>query len=67
MTKAYCCETFLRVVDRAMQVCGGMGLTNEMHLVDAWHIARTLQIADGSGEILRRTIANRLLHGDLDF
>jgi acyl-CoA dehydrogenase len=67
MTKAFCCEMMLRVADRAMQVCGGMGITNEMHLVDIWHMARALQIADGSGEILRRTIANRLLAGDIDF
>jgi len=67
MTKAFCCETMLRVADRAMQVCGGMGITNEMHLVKIWHMARSLQIADGSGEILRRTIANRLLSGDIDF
>lgn len=67
MTKALCCEMMLRVADRAMQVCGGMGITNEMHLVKIWHMARALQIADGSGEVLRRTIANRLLSGDIDF
>jgi acyl-CoA dehydrogenase len=67
MTKAFCCETMLRVADRAMQVCGGMGLTNEMHLHRVWHIARQLQLADGSVEILRQTIATRLLRGELDF
>jgi acyl-CoA dehydrogenase len=67
MTKAFCCETMLRVADRAMQVCGGMGLTNETHFHRIWHIARTLQLADGSAEILRQTIATRLLQGELDF
>ena len=67
MTKALCCEAMLRVVDRAMQVCGAMGITNETHLYRIWHMARTLQLADGSGEILRATIASRLLKGELDF
>ena len=67
MTKAFCCETMLRVADRAMQVCGAMGLTNETHLHRIWHIARTLQLADGSAEILRQTIATRLLKGEMDF
>jgi acyl-CoA dehydrogenase len=67
MTKAYCCETMLRVADRAMQVCGGMGLTNDTHLYRIWHLARILQLADGSAEVLRQTIAARLLKGELDF
>ncbi len=67
MTKAFCCETMLRVADRTMQVCGGMGLTNELNLYRVWHLARVLQLADGSGEILRQTIASRLFKGELDF
>ena len=67
MTKVLCCETCLRVVDRAMQVCGGMGIVNETKLYRIWHAARALQLSDGSGEVLRQTIAQRLLKGDLDF
>jgi acyl-CoA dehydrogenase len=67
MTKALCCETMLRVADRAIQICGGMGITNEAHLYHVWHTARLLQLADGSAEILRQTIAQRLLRGELDF
>jgi acyl-CoA dehydrogenase len=67
MTKAFCAEMFLRVADRCMQVCGAMGLTNEMHMYAAWHQARAMQLADGSAEILRVTVANRLLRGELDF
>jgi acyl-CoA dehydrogenase len=67
MTKALCCETMLRVTDRAMQICGGMGLTNETRFHRIWHLARLLQLADGSAEILRTTIASRLLRGELDF
>jgi hypothetical protein len=35
-------------------------------LAEAWHIARAARVADGTSEILRRQIANRLLAGDTD-
>lgn len=67
IVKAFCTEMCFQVYDRCMQVHGGMGLTNEMKLYDGWHQARTVRIADGSGEIMRRTIAARLMKGDLSF
>jgi acyl-CoA dehydrogenase len=67
MMKAYTTEMCFRVFDRCMQVCGGMGLTNEMRLVAGWHFARMVRIADGTGEIMRRNIARRLLKGDVAF
>lgn len=66
MTKTYAVEVGLRAVDRAMQTHGAMGLTNEMHLTHAWHDLRAVNIADGTNEILRRTIAQRLLSGDVE-
>lgn len=65
--KAFATEAGFRVIDRCMQVLGGMGLTNETRLFDAFHQLRTVRIADGSGEIMRRTIAQRLLQGDFGF
>lgn len=67
MAKALAVEAMLRVGDRAIQVCGGMGVTNEMRLYSILHGARVGQLADGSAEILRQTIAKRLLKGELDF
>ena len=67
MIKAFATEAGFRTLDRCMQVFGGMGLTNEMKLFDAWHQIRVVRIADGSAEIMRRTIAQRLLKGDLGF
>lgn len=64
MVKAFTTEMCCEVYDRCMQVFGGMGLTNETRLYDGWQQARTVRIADGSGEIMRRTIANKLLRGD---
>jgi acyl-CoA dehydrogenase len=67
MMKAFSTESCFRVFDRAIQVFGGMGVTNETRLIDGLHTARTIRIADGTQEILRRTIARQLLRGDLDF
>ena len=65
MMKAFATEACFRVFDRAIQVFGGMGMTNETRLYDGLHTARTIRIADGSAEILRRTIARELLKGNL--
>jgi acyl-CoA dehydrogenase len=64
MVKAFTTEATFRAIDRCMQVCGAIGLTNEMRLVEAWHHARMVQIADGTGQIMRRNIARQILkHG----
>lgn len=66
MTKAFSVETGVRAVDRAMQTHGAMGFTNELGLSEAWHNLRIINVADGTNEILRRTIIQRMLKGDLD-
>jgi acyl-CoA dehydrogenase len=66
MAKAYAVQVALQAIDRAIQVHGGMGLTNEVALVHAWQDIRIVNIADGTNEILARTIAQRLLAGDVD-
>jgi acyl-CoA dehydrogenase len=53
------------VLDRCIQVHGGMGLTNETRLVDGWHSQRVSRLADGSAEVMRRNVARALLRGDL--
>jgi acyl-CoA dehydrogenase len=53
-----------RVFDRAIQIHGGMGVTNEMRLIEGLHTMRTLRIADGPDDILRTTIARELVKGD---
>jgi acyl-CoA dehydrogenase len=67
MVKAFGTEAGFRAIDRCIQVFGGLGLTNEVRLYDALHQLRTVRIADGSQEIMRRTIAQQLLRGDLSF
>ena len=66
MTKKYSVEHGLKALDRAMQAHGAMGLTNELGLSEAWQSLRIINIADGSNEILNRTIVQRLLKGDTE-
>jgi acyl-CoA dehydrogenase len=60
MAKLYGTEMGCRVLDRAVQIHGGMGLTNELGLAEAWQELRTVCIADGSAEMLRRLIGGRV-------
>jgi acyl-CoA dehydrogenase len=66
MVKAFCTEMLFRVMDRAINVHGAMGLTNEVRLEAGLRWARTIRVPDGTAEIQRRTIARQLLRGDLD-
>ncbi|WP_227982352.1 acyl-CoA dehydrogenase family protein [Nocardia spumae] len=47
----------LKVVDRAIQVHGGAGVTDDFPLAMAWAHLRTLRLADGPDEVHKRTIA----------
>src|SRR5690606_8682321 len=66
MTKAFSTEMLKRVMDRCIQVHGAMGLTNELRLEEGFRLARTMRIPDGTAEIMRRTVASRLLAGDTE-
>jgi alkylation response protein AidB-like acyl-CoA dehydrogenase len=66
MAKALSTEAAVRAVDRVIQAHGAIGFTNELGLVEAYQAVRKACVADGTSEILRRTIAKQLLAGDLD-
>jgi acyl-CoA dehydrogenase len=66
MTKAYSVEVGARAVDRAIQAHGAVGFTNEMGLTENWKYLRLVNVADGTNEVLRRTILHRMIHGDTD-
>lgn len=66
MAKAYSVQVGYRAVDRAMQTHGAMGFTNELGLHHAWHSLRIVNVADGTNEILNRSIVQRLLKGDTE-
>ena len=66
MTKAFSVQKGLSAVDCAMQTHGAMGFTSELGLTEAWQALRVVNVADGTNEILKRTIAQRLQKGDLE-
>lgn len=47
----------LRVLDRAMQVHGAMGVCQDAFLAGAWASQRTLRLADGPDEVHREAVA----------
>jgi acyl-CoA dehydrogenase len=46
-----------RVIDRAIQVHGGAGVSGDTFLAEAWANARTLRLADGPDEVHAETVA----------
>lgn len=49
------------VLDRAIQVHGGLGVTDDLLLARMWASARTLRIAEGPDEVHVRTVARHEL------
>jgi butyryl-CoA dehydrogenase len=66
MVKVYTTQVAFKVIDRAMQIHGGMGLANETELSDAWMNTRMTRITEGANEIQMRSIAAYLLSGRID-
>ncbi|MFF1397402.1 acyl-CoA dehydrogenase family protein [Streptomyces sp. NPDC058287] len=54
-------EVALKVVDRAIQVHGGGGVSDDFPLASMYAHLRTLRLADGPDEVHKRTIAMREL------
>jgi acyl-CoA dehydrogenase len=54
-------STALSVIDRAIQVHGGAGVSDDTPLAMMWAHARTLRIADGPDEVHEMVIARREL------
>jgi len=57
MIKVVAPNMALKVIDRAIQVCGGGGVSQDFHLAFAWARARAIRLADGPDEVHRETIA----------
>ncbi|PXX70964.1 acyl-CoA dehydrogenase [Nocardia tenerifensis] len=51
----------LTILDRAIQVHGGGGVTDDFPLANAWAQVRTLRLADGPDEVHKRAIAKQEL------
>ncbi len=66
MIKVIAPNIALDIIDRAVQVHGGGGVSDEFHLASAWAQARTLRLADGPDEVHLASIAKQELrkHGN---
>ena len=51
----------LRVIDRAIQIHGGGGVSDDFPLAEMWAHVRTLRLADGPDEVHKMTIARQEL------
>lgn len=61
MTKVFVSETVDRVIDRAVQMCGSLGVSDELPLADFYRESRAFRIYDGPSEVHRMAIAQRVL------
>jgi acyl-CoA dehydrogenase len=61
MIKVVAPNTAQKVIDRAIQVCGGAGVSQDFHLAMAFAHNRTLRLADGPDEVHRETVAKQEL------
>jgi acyl-CoA dehydrogenase len=61
MVKVMCAEMVGRVVDRSIQVHGGVGLTRDLPLEWWYRQVRSLRITEGTPEVLRWRLAQHLI------
>jgi acyl-CoA dehydrogenase len=61
MVKVVCTEMAGRVVDRAIQIHGGIGLTTDLPLEYWYRQLRSIRITEGATEVLRWRLARSLL------
>jgi acyl-CoA dehydrogenase len=54
-------RTVVEILDRAVQLHGAGGVSQDFPLAELWAAARTLQLADGPDEVHQRSLARREL------
>jgi acyl-CoA dehydrogenase len=60
MAKVICSEAIFRVVDRSLQVLGGLGMTDDTEVARIFRDVRGFRIYDGPSEVHRWALARRL-------
>jgi len=60
--KVFVPAAFHRVVDRAIQVWGGAGVSNDLPLAQMYLTARILRLADGPDEVHKILMAKNIIH-----
>jgi len=59
MIKVVAANMVMNVLDRAIQVHGALGMTEDTPLAAMWRYSRTLRLADGPDEVHKMVIARR--------
>ena len=63
MIKVYSSEVLNDVLDRAIQIHGGMGVSQDLPLERWYREGRVRRIGEGPSEVQRRTISRNLIKG----
>ncbi len=63
MAKVICSEAVGRVVDRSLQILGGLGTTGDTAVERIYRDARAFRIYDGPSEVQRWAIGRRIVSG----
>jgi acyl-CoA dehydrogenase len=61
MIKVVAANVFMQVLDRAIQVHGALGVSDDIPLASMWRNGRMLRLADGPDEVHKQVIARREL------
>ncbi len=61
MAKVHVSESVNRVIDRAIQICGALGISHDLPLADFYAEARAFRIYDGASEVHRMVIAREMV------
>ena len=63
MAKVICSEAICRVVDRSMQILGGLGVTRDTVVERIFRDVRAFRIYDGPSEVHRFALGRRIVKG----
>jgi acyl-CoA dehydrogenase len=61
LIKFFAAKALNDVIDRALQVHGGLGMTEDTPLASMWRSARAARIYDGADEVHKMVVARRIL------
>jgi alkylation response protein AidB-like acyl-CoA dehydrogenase len=64
MAKVICSEAIGRVVDRSLQILGGLGVTRDTVVERIYRDVRAFRIYDGPSEVHRWSLGRRIVRGD---
>jgi alkylation response protein AidB-like acyl-CoA dehydrogenase len=67
LIKFYAADALSKVIDRAVQVHGALGLTDRSPLAHMYAAARMAHIYDGPDEVHRMVVSRRILRGGWEF